>query len=70
FTNGIDEIPPQSLPWPGGDVPYQLSPSVTDDIFTSEFYAAIGDFHRDTCVRFRPKGDRDQFFIHVFSGDG
>ncbi|GII77288.1 hypothetical protein Sru01_22700 [Sphaerisporangium rufum] len=54
--------------WPGGVVPYVLSPALPPEA-RAAVTAAIGDFTERTCVRFVPRAGQDGF-LDIFPGGG
>ena len=52
--------------WPNGIVPYVLS-----NLFSrsrrrkDKVLKAMEDFHRHTCIRFRPKTERDKYYLNI-----
>lgn len=49
--------------WPGGLIPYTMSQYYNDKGRTAIF-EAMRSFHRKTCVRFIPKRDNDENYVH------
>lgn len=63
FSNGVEDLTDESIPWPGGEIPYTIDDIKFDQTFLMEFYSALKEFHSKTCVKFRPKQKGDQYFV-------
>jgi hypothetical protein len=55
--------------WPDAQIPFLMDSNFTTKLL-NEFNLALAEFHRHTCIRFRPKQSNDQFFLRIYSGDG
>lgn len=57
------------LKWPNAVVPYVISAS-----FSAQERAVIAgavlDLHRQTCIRFIPRGEHHADYVHILSGEG
>ncbi|CAJ0601396.1 unnamed protein product [Cylicocyclus nassatus] len=50
--------------WPGGEIPYEISPSFTYQELSLIQWAMIA-FHKHTCIRFRPRTPNDMYYLSI-----
>ncbi|XP_076231132.1 zinc metalloproteinase nas-1 [Calliopsis andreniformis] len=65
---GKNGLKAESARWPGGVVPYMLSP-----YFNSEqrkiIFDAMDDYHKHTCIKFKPYTGEESDYIRITAGN-
>ncbi|XP_014228039.2 zinc metalloproteinase nas-14 [Trichogramma pretiosum] len=59
----------ESKKWSDGIVPYLIEEDAFEEDEVKKIKSALDDFHRKTCIRFRPYKEGDAHFITVKSDD-
>uniref|UniRef100_A0A914XEH6 Metalloendopeptidase n=1 Tax=Plectus sambesii TaxID=2011161 RepID=A0A914XEH6_9BILA len=70
-TGGVQRnaIRDTSRLWPGGIIPYTVS-SQFSAYSRAVIAAAMDEYTRQTCIRFRPKGNQDSDWVNIAPDDG
>lgn len=51
--------------WPGGVVPYELNPSMSDAAKNIILNKCMPEYHKHTCIKLRPKEKTDTTYIYI-----
>ncbi|XP_015513398.1 zinc metalloproteinase nas-13 [Neodiprion pinetum] len=65
---GRNGLKSETMRWPGGVVPYMISPYFTG-VALNLIHEAMDDFHKNTCIKFKPYAGEETDYIRIAAGN-